>query len=299
MNTQGPAPSKTQQWFRNHAQMLMISHSSSGLIEHKVTKGESREYQILDTLGHLLPASISVGRNVVIVDSQDVESRKFDGALLDRSIWPLLFQDDKTVVAMLESVLAAIEVKSSLGTSDLKDIFSKTDRLRRMKCVGAGAFVCPPLVTAFAYECPNTKLAFFDFAVHASKFPDFTPTLICILNQALFGLAREDGATLLPIDQPSAGHIPAMFETHDDTLLVYLYFLSRWAAMGSKTVDTFLKYSETVFSNLTAFHFDADFLRRIAADGSARGKARACFKGNAGKSIREVYVMARAQIGLG
>lgn len=299
LNDPDSPPSKAQKWFRNHASMLMTSYRSSGLIEHKVTKGESREYQILDTLNLLLPARISVERNIVIVDSQDTESPKFDGALIDRSFWPLLFQEEGgTKVVMLESVLAAIEVKSSLNKPDLQDIFEKTKKLRSMKCAGNGAFLCPPLVTAFAYECPNTRLTFFDFAVHSGKFPDLTPTLICILNQALFGLARQDGATFLPVDQPGTGHIPVIFETQDDTLLIYLYFLSRWATMGSKTADTFRKYSKVVFSNLTVFHFDADFLGYLASDPSAQEKARSCFEGNKNKSIEEAYLEARNQVGL-
>jgi len=298
LNALGSSPSKTQKWFRNYAESLMTSYRSSALLEHKVTKGESREYQIFDILDKLLPTQISVKHNVVIVDSHDVESRKFDGALLDRSLWPLLFQDNNTVVAMLESVLAAFEVKSSLGTRDLRDIFSKAQKLRSMKCMSAGSFISPPLVTAFAYECPNSKLAFFDFAVHSQKFPDFTPSLICILNQALFGLARKDGTTLLPVDQPSAGHIPVMFQTQEDTLLIYIYFLSRWATIGSKTIDTFTKYSETVFSSLVAFHFDTDFLYSVTSDPSALDKARTCFKGNSSKNIKDAYVIARGQIGL-
>ena len=298
MNATGFSPSKTQQWFRNYAKRLSNSFFSSGLIEHNVTKGESREYQILDTLANLLPTRFSIMRNVVIVDSQDGESPKFDGVLLDRTIWPLLVQVGETVVALLESVPAAIEVKSSLSVRDLHDIFSKTEKLRSMKCASAEAFFCPPLVTAFAYKCQNTKLTFFDFSIHMHMFPDFTPTLICILNQALFGLVRQDGATFLQVDQPGAGNIPVMLETQDDTLLIYLYFLSRWASMGSKTVDTFLKYSDVVFSNLTAFHFDTDFIRRIASDSSARDKARACFKGKPGESIKEAYVTARGQVGL-
>ena len=208
LNAVGSSPSKTQQWFRNYAKNLVTSFRSSALIEHKVTKGESREHQIFDILDKLLPNRTSLKRNVVIVDSQDAESPKFDGILLDRSFWPLLLQENNTTVAMVESVLAAFEVKSSLGTTELQDIFSKAQKLRSMK-YHAGSFISPPLVTAFAYECPNSKLAFFDFAVHSQMSPDFNPSLICILNQALFGLARKDGATLLPMDQPSAGHIPS------------------------------------------------------------------------------------------
>ena len=299
LNALGSSPSKTQQWFQNYAKDLMSSYESSALIEHKVTKGESREYQIFDILDKLLPTRISVKRGVVIVDSQDAESPKFDGVLFDRSLWPLLFQDNDTVVIMLESVLAAFEVKSSLGTHDLQDIFSKAQKLRNMKYMSAGSFFSPPLVTAFAYKCPNRNLAFFDFAVHAQKFPDSTPSLICVLNEALFGLARSDGTRLLCVEQPSAGHIPVMFQTQVDTLLIYIYFLSRWATIGSETIDTFMKYSEMAFSSLVAFHFDSDFLYSVTSSPSARDKARTCFKGNSSKSINDAYAIARGQIGLG
>lgn len=299
LNALGSSPSKTQQWFRNYAKGLSLSYEASALIEHKVTKGESREYQIFDILDKLLPTKISVKRGVVIMDSQDAESPKFDGVLFDRSLWPLLFQDNDIVAVMLESVLAAFEVKSSLDKRELQDIFSKAQKLRSMKCMSTASFFSPPLVTAFAYKCLNSKLAFFDFAVHSQESPDFTPSLICVLNQALFGLARSEGTALLPVAQPSAGHIPVMFQTQVDTLLIYIYFLSRWAIPKSKTIGTFMKYSDMVFSNLVVFHFDNDFLCRVTSSPSALDKARTCFKGNSSKSINDAYAIARGQIGLG
>lgn len=297
MNAMISSPSKTQQWFRNYAENLMTSFKSSALIQHKVTKGESREHQIFDILDKLLPTRISLKQNVVIVDSQDAESPKFDGALVDRNFWPLLFQADDTAVAMVESVYAAFEIKSSLGTTDLQDIFSKAQRLRSMKCV-TGSLSSPPLVTAFAYQCPNSKLAFFDFAVHSQKFPNFTPSLICILNQALFALVRKVGTTLSPIEQPSAGHTPVIFQPQEDTLLIYIYLLSRWATAGTDSVDTFMKYSEKVFFGLVAFQFDADFLNSITSDPPALNEARKCFEGDSSKSIKDAYIIARGQIGL-
>jgi len=291
------SPSKTQQWFRNYAKNLMTSFVSSAQIQHNVTKGESRERQIFDILDKLLPTRISLMQDVVIVDSQDSESPKFDGVLVDRNFSPLLFQDNNTAVAMVESVCAAFEIKSSLGTRDLQDIFSKAQKLRSMRCV-AGSLTSPPLVTAFAYQCSNSKLSFFDFTVHSQKFPDLTPSFICILNQALFGLVRKEGTILSPVEQPSAGHTPVIFQTQEDTLLIYIYLLSRWATAGTDRVDTFMKYSEKVFSSLVAFHFDADFLDRVTSDSPALNKARACFKGNSRKSIRDAYIIARGQIGL-
>lgn len=299
LNPLGSSPSRTQQWFRNYAENLMLSYDSSALIVHKVTKGESRESQIFDILEKVLPTRISAKRGVCIIDSQDAESAKFDGVLFDRSLWPLLFQDNDTVVIMVESVIAAFEVKSRLDTRELRDIFSKAQKLRSMKCMSPVSFFSPPLVTAFAYKCPNRNLAFFDFAVHSQESPNSTPSLICVLNQALFSLARSDGNTLLCVDQPSAGHIPVMFQTQVDTLLIYIYLLSCWAAPESKTIGTFMKYSERVFSSLVVFRFDSDFLCKVTSSPSALDKARTCFKGNSSKSINDAYAIARGQIGLG
>ncbi|PYT03978.1 MAG: hypothetical protein DMF60_16705, partial [Acidobacteria bacterium] len=152
--TQTDARTNVQGWMRDHSNLLAVSFRSSGRIKHNVTKGESREHQILDTLSNLLPARTSVESNVVIVDAADAQSPKFDGALVDRTFWPRIFADNSTSVVMLDSVLAAIEVKSSLNKSELKDIFSKSSALRRMLALHR-----VPLVTAFAYECANANLS--------------------------------------------------------------------------------------------------------------------------------------------
>lgn len=298
MTAHGSPPSKTQRWFRLLSQNLDASFQASALIEHNVTKGEDRESQILDVLERLLPTRISVGRNVVIVDSTDVESPKFDGVLFDRTLWPLLFQQDQTVTAMLESVLAAIEVKSSLDSAGLMDIFAKANRLRNMKPVGSTEVGCPRLVTGFAYKCPNTNLAFFDFAARSCASPEVSPTLVCILSHALLGLAREEEGLLLPVDIPYRGHIPVMYSAGTDTLLMYLHFLSQWATLGSKTVDTFRRYSKSVFAGSTVFHFDEDFLLAVTSDSPAREEARQCFQRHPHKSVGEAYLTARSKLGL-
>ncbi|HEY3138927.1 MAG TPA: hypothetical protein VGL29_23100, partial [Blastocatellia bacterium] len=60
-----------QGWMRDYSDLLLVSFRSSGRIEHNVTKGESREHQILDTLSKLLPARTAVEPNIVIADAAD------------------------------------------------------------------------------------------------------------------------------------------------------------------------------------------------------------------------------------
>ncbi len=290
--------SKTREWFRSYSSLLKARFSASGLIEHRVTKGSSREAQILDVLSALLPLRISVLRDGVIIDSSDTESPKFDALLVDRQFWPLLMQQDTVAVAMLESVLVAVEIKSSLGSKDLTDIINKSSFLRTMRCAGRGAAVCPPVVVAFAYECPNLPLAFFDFAVNFRLNPTKSPSLVCTLNSGLLFLAHVDGTALVPTDVPTAGLVPAIAGAGEDSLLIFLYFLSRMAALGSDTVDTMLSYSTPVFAATRVHHFDDEFLNAVARDEGARLRARECFKRAQSTPFEQLYGDARSSLKL-
>lgn len=286
-------PTNIQGWLRDHSEALAISFRSSGRIEHKVTKGESREHQILDTLSKLLPARSSVESNIVIVDSADTQSPKFDGGLVDRSLWPRIFADGNTAVVMIESVLAAIEVKSSLDKTELDDVFNKSSKLRGMR-----TGLSKPLITAFAYECPNANLSFFDFSTSFVSSPDSSPSLICILNQHLFGLARLERGRLVPEDNPNIGTLPVLYSPSEDTLLIYLHFLSQWITSGTSAADSFMRYSSSAFAKMDAVHFDKDFLDAIKSDEKVLSAARACFKRGGDKGFDELYRNAKKAIGL-
>lgn len=260
---------------------------------HAVTKGESREHQILDTLSKLLPTRVALEPNIVIVDSSDVQSPKFDGGLVDRSLWPRIFADGNTTVVMIESVLAAIEIKSSLNKSEIEDIFEKASKLRAMRS-GRGR----PLVTSFAYECPNPNLSFFDFATAFYRSPDASPSSVCILNAHLYALARMEGQQLIPEDEPNTSAIPVLYTPEQDTLLVYLHFLSQLIAAGTRASGAFTRYSQTVFSRMTAFHFDLDFVAAVMSSDSKLRSAREHFKRQPVEDINTLYQAARRTLEL-
>jgi hypothetical protein len=229
----------------------------------------------------------------VIVDANDVQAPSFDGVLVDRTFWPRIFTENDIPVVMLESIVAAIEVKSLINKTELEDIFGKSAKLRMM-----GTPTSRPLVTAFAYRCPNVNLSFFDFSTSFSLSPDHCPSLICVLNLVLFGLAKLDGGKTLPIDVPDPDAIPVLFGTREDTLLVYLYFLSRWVTAGTNSAEFFKRYSSKLFASMTAFHFDKDFLDTVKSDVSKLAVARTKFMRNANKEIEILYESTRKAIGL-
>jgi len=288
---------KIQKWFRYYSKNLENSFGQSDLIDHNVKKGESREYEILDTLSKLLPTKISVVAKVVIVSASDIEARMFDGALVDRVHWPRLFIGEGTNIALVESVFSAIEVKSSLGKKELTDIFEKSKSLRSMKCRVSNPEL-HPLVTAFAYECDNLNLSFFDFVTHFKDNSNYSPSLICILNKGLFGFADEIGGEVIPVNEPNSNTLPILYHTHEDSLLVYVYLLSNWAGMEDDVAKVFRLYCDSLFSNMECFNFDVDFLNAVSSDETIRDNARNCFKYKPSTDIKELYTEARKAIGL-
>lgn len=266
---------------------LAESYKSAGLLEHKVTIGESRERQVIDMLRSLLPKRVEA-RKLTLIDRFDRESPSFDCVILDRTNFPLLYAEAGTEVAMVESASACIEVKSKLNSREVEDILRKVERLRQLEEVeGQGA----PAVAVFAYTCSNLNLVFFDLAVaHASGRP--VPDTVCVLNQALtsfvdkdthvLGVGPEAGPTcLLPIGQ--------------DSLFVFFYLLCRWCAFDKELASVYRDYS-AIFSGQEIHLFEADFIDAILRD-EEREIARKEFKRGKGTML-EVYARARESLGL-
>ena len=265
-------PTNIQGWLRDYSERLASSFRSSGRFKHAVTKGESREHQILDTLSKLLPTRAAVESNVIIIDATDVQSPKFDGALVD---------------------LAAIEVKSSLNKTELDDVFRKSAKLRAMRSGRSR-----PLVTAFAYECPNANLSFFDFAVRFYRAPETSPSSVCVLNKHLFALARVVDTKFVLDDEPNTSSIPILYTPREDTLLVYLNFLSQWVTVGTSAAVAFMRYSQGVFSKQSVFYFEDDFLVAVNSSENDLLAARKHFERKANEDIEKLYSAARTAIGL-
>jgi hypothetical protein len=283
---------------RAYASRLAASFEASAQIEHRVTKGESREHQILDVLDALLPNKISVGRNVVVIDRADTESPKFDGVIFDRMSLPLLHEDGGVSVAMIESVCYCIEVKSGLATDDLRDIFRKSDLLRSMASVPGGIWAEGPVVTGFGYRAENINLSFFDYAIWFALNKLRAPAPICILNQAVFTAVKPTDNSVSICSVPTEDSVAALLPSGADSLLVYFYLLLVRLAEDSSVSDILLAYSPDLLDNQTAFRFDRDFLDRVGNDDRSLSRARDCFKGSGHRDIMDVYRDARTALAL-
>jgi len=86
---------------------------------HQGVKGAVLEILVGQLFRPLLPADIGIGTGQIVESYTGRMSRQIDIILYDRSILPPILLDDKVGVFPIESVLYAIEVKTTLTASEL------------------------------------------------------------------------------------------------------------------------------------------------------------------------------------
>ncbi len=115
-------------------QELVSSFDKAGLGTTSVLVGSAREHSVRTKLEHILPTGIAVGSGCVI-DSYGNTSRQIDVVLYEKNICPVYFINDafETAYYPCEAVVAVGEIKSSLGSRELEDIFRKIESVKRLR----------------------------------------------------------------------------------------------------------------------------------------------------------------------
>ena len=150
-------------------QELVSSFETASLGTTSVLVGSAREHSVRTKLEHILPAGIGVGTGCVI-DSYENTSRQMDIVLYEKNICPVYSIGDTpgTRYYPCEGVVAVGEIKSSLGSDELEDIFLKTEsakRLRRFSAEPSGESVVGNLRVPYRHygtTAPVTHRSFGD-----------------------------------------------------------------------------------------------------------------------------------------
>jgi hypothetical protein len=247
----------------------------------------------------LLPKRRKLETNAVIVDSRGRQTQKFDGVLVDRNDWPMLLAEGRLVVAPLESVTLALEVKSKLDVAELHDIFDKSRSLRQLVAESDSQERLRTKAVAFAYTCTNANLAFLDFAIGVRQNGFHAPSALCILETALFALARVGSGMNVLTEEWAPDSLPVFVGCKDDALLLFFYLLSYWVIEDPSRMADVARYIRAVFDGVNVFHFDEDFLEALAATPALLSQARGVFKRRQNDPITVLYAQARTAVGLG
>ena len=92
-------------------------------ITHPPSMGANRENSVRLFPREFLPSAISIGTGFIIDDEQQI-SNQCDVIIYDDTIIPPLYRDEDIVVVRHTTVAIVIEVKTTLGKSELSDAFS-------------------------------------------------------------------------------------------------------------------------------------------------------------------------------
>ena len=113
---------------------LVFEFDNAGQATTPSQIGQAREVPVRKQLEQILPRGIAVGSGCVI-DSNGNTSQQIDVILYERDICPVFCVNDtpETTYYPCEGVIAVGEIKSSLGTRELKDSFSKIASVKGLK----------------------------------------------------------------------------------------------------------------------------------------------------------------------
>lgn len=228
-----------QQFFRDTSAVLTAYFNRSKPIDHNVLKGRDREFFITQFLKQCFPKKYVIG-NGQIMDTMGNTSREADIIVYNESM--PLFDYGRTKYFLTDGVLAHIEVKSNLTSSELRkalcvtESVKKRDRGRKAIGMSSGSsgiqFAEFPLTIfscIFAYE----GIAAHTFMERLSEYYegesgclDNCVDMVCVLGKYTFILNREE-------EEKPLGCWP----TGDDSLM--FLFIHLCNAMYQKQHTTF------------------------------------------------------------
>ena len=115
-------------------QELVAAFQLAGFATTPGLIGSAREVPVKDKLAQILPRGIGVGSGCVI-DSFGSTSRQMDIVLYEQDICPVyaVNQDPASTYYPCEGVMAVGEIKSSIASRELEDIFGKIESVKSLR----------------------------------------------------------------------------------------------------------------------------------------------------------------------
>lgn len=111
-----------------------ISKQDASKIKHESTRGDLKETAVIEAIRSILPSGYSSSSGFV-ADSLGNVSPQIDIIIYEKNEIPIAFLQKDSAVIPIESFKVAIEVKSTLTTSNFDQIERQIKSLSEMKCM--------------------------------------------------------------------------------------------------------------------------------------------------------------------
>ena len=150
------------------------------LIVHAGERGRENELSFARILTGLVPSRYGVGTGLLI-DANDKYSRQTDIVIYNQADEPAILAQTSQVLFPVESVRACLEVKTSIGTEEIKDAGKKRASVTALNSRNPRK----PIYALIGYRATN----------HANTLTrelrsmkeDNRPDLVCVINQGFIG----------------------------------------------------------------------------------------------------------------
>lgn len=155
----------------------------AALVAHEGERGRENEAVLARILDGFVPLRYGIGSGL-LVDTEDHYSRQTDIVLFDQSDEPRLFAQTTQLLFPIESVLASIEIKTTLRGGDIEDCFAKAKDMRELVTArrhpnGASH----PLFVVLAYRAGQEPATIMRKLLAAD--PEQRPDLLCVVEQGI------------------------------------------------------------------------------------------------------------------
>lgn len=248
---------------RSTAQKMLTDFKITRGINNNLSKGRAREYIILESfLKPYIPTRYSIGSGTII-DVQSRQSRQQDLLIYDQFNSPILYDSESEKVLFSESIFAAIEVKSSLGTNEIKDMVQNSASVQNLSKHTTSQLtyfpnhllanlVVPTLCIGIAFESPfEIKGVLSRIRSEKSNIINGEAlSVVCVLsdkqhNAGVIVNLSEDGLNRVEVTPSKSSRLGIVeCDTAGDALL-YTYFVLmehlRWSSNFS-SVPNLLEY---------------------------------------------------------
>lgn len=163
-------------------------------IDHQPTKGAIREILAKELLEPILPPGVEIGHSGIIVDAAGGQSKETDLIIFARQILPQILYGREIGFYPVEACLYAVEVKSKLTATEIKDSVKKARHLMKLRYtptlfphnpitpIGPIAARALPVIFAFSSDLSKDGKSELERYREIDKNADTTPTIgiICI-----------------------------------------------------------------------------------------------------------------------
>ncbi len=190
-----------RQAIENATEHLYRSYELTGGVAHDGEKGAFREFFVAQLIRPLLPHQFAVGSGVVVA-ADGAQSRQTDVLIFDRRLLPPILLAGDRGLFPIDSVLAAIEVKSEIRACHYPQLADAARRLapRDTRSPSGMMIATPgtlannetiyPLCAAFAYKSDANRDEFERLDEQNPGGSEFL-RMICVLDKGLWIHGQE------------------------------------------------------------------------------------------------------------